>query len=179
MYNHRHVVGYQSKKARSDFTKPNPVVEGINGLRLHAIQPIQFTEFDFLTYNYNTFKCITLIFFNVCIWVMYLFKKKKCLNECDIQLVEGFLIDLIGQSEKTCKRQAEDQGFIFLDSWSTKLGFARENAKRTLILSLFFEDGACQDFYLIAKSGDSSWNDAEMIDCDTVKAKLTSRNGET
>ncbi|MDZ7680435.1 MAG: hypothetical protein U5J63_01685 [Fodinibius sp.] len=98
-----------------------------------------------------------------------LFAKNSEYSERDISLVNSLLENLIDQSKKLCRKSVEENGFIFLDSWSDKMGFVKENNHSYQILSLKFADTKCCYYRLIIKKEDKKWAESKVIDYKTVR----------
>jgi|GEM_PF-1053065 len=98
-----------------------------------------------------------------------LFSEKKQFNQREIRLVTEFLEKMIGQHPDLCHDIAENEDFIFLDHWSNKMGFAKEEKNLYIILSLEFEKSVCSYYQLILKDGDQQWNESHIIDYQGVR----------
>jgi len=95
-----------------------------------------------------------------------IFVREKKITRPKINLINSLLERLIGKAKDECIKIVESNGFIFLDSWGNKVGFAKENTKEEWILSLLFneEDDSCCFYQLITKKPDQHWKDSQMLD---------------
>lgn len=100
-----------------------------------------------------------------------IFIKEKRPSKPKIHLIKSLLERLIGKTKEECIEIAEKNGFIFLDSWGNKVGFAKENTKEEWILSLLFneEDGKCNFYRLISRDPDQHWKEGQFLDYHLVR----------
>lgn len=98
-----------------------------------------------------------------------IFSPSQQFNEQEIQLVKNLLEKFIGLDKKSCRNLAENNGFIFLDNWSQKMGFVKEEQDKYLILSLRFENNRCYFYQVIVKESEKKWADGKIIDYNNVR----------
>lgn len=100
-----------------------------------------------------------------------MFSKNNKYSKSEIELVKNFLEHLIGKSRDSCQKEVEENGFIFLDKWHTKMGFVKEMENKKLILSLHFKQMKCHSYQVIFKKEGEKWLNSRVINYDMARRK--------
>ena len=93
------------------------------------------------------------------------------IRDSDIPLITDFLEPLIGQNVDDCHLKATENGFIYLDAWDNKVGFAKEKEDEQCILTLYFKKNTCNFYQVIIRKNHNHWLESQIFDYDSVRNK--------